>query len=97
MEKEKATSPEEKAALETIRNECQGTANRSQAARFLEAWSRFPVTAFGALRHLNVYCCSARALQLRKKGCRIAARGQTVATEAGEKHRAGPSLLKGRQ
>jgi hypothetical protein len=97
MEKEKATSPEKKAALEMIRNEFKGTASRSQAARLLEALSRFPVTTFEAMRYLDVYHCPARVLQLRKKGWRIATHWQTVLTEAGEKHRVGLYLLEGRQ
>jgi hypothetical protein len=97
MEKEKATSPEKKAALEMIRNEFKGTASQSQAARLLEALSRFPVTTFEAMRYVDVYHCPARVLQLRKKGWRIATHWQTVITEAGEKHRVGLYLLEGRQ
>lgn len=89
MEKENATSPEKKAALEIIRSECQGTASRSQAARLLKALSRFPITTFEAMRYLDVYHCPARVLQLRKQGYRIATHWQTVITEAGKKHRVG--------
>lgn len=96
MEKEKATSPEKKAALETIRSECKGTASQSQAARLLEALTRFPITTFEAMRYLDVYHCPARVLQLRKQGYRIATNWQTVITEAGEKHRVGLYALEGR-
>jgi hypothetical protein len=96
MQKEKATSPEKKAALETIRSERKGTASQSQAARLLEALTCFPVTTFEAMRYLDVYHCPARVLQLRKKGYRIATHWQTVITEAGEKHRVGLYALEGR-
>ena len=97
MEKEKATPPEKKAALEMIRSQFKGTASRSQAARLLEALSRFPVTTFEAMRYLDVYHCPARVLQLRKQGWRIATHWQTVVTEAGVKHRVGLYALEGRQ
>ena len=64
MEKEKATPPEKKAALEIIRSQFKGNAARSQAARLLEALSRYPVTTFEAMRYLDVYHCPARVLQL---------------------------------
>jgi hypothetical protein len=89
MEKENATSPEKKAALETIRFGCKGTASQSQAARLLEALTCFPITTFEAMRYLDVYHCPARVLQLRKQGYRIATHWQNVITEAGEKHRVG--------
>ena len=93
MTKEKATSPEKKAALEAIRDEFKGTASQSQAARLLEALSRFPVTTYEAMRHLDVYHCPARILQLRKRGHKIITHWQTVITEAGERHRVGLYLL----
>ena len=96
MEKNKATSPEKKAALEAIRNEFKGTANDSQAARLLEALSRFPVTTYEAMRHLDVYHCPARILELRKQGHNIITHWQTVITEAGERHRVGMYLLQSR-
>lgn len=96
MEKEKATPPEKKAALEKIRSEFKGTASQSQAARLLEALSRFNVTTFEAMRYLDVYHCPARVLQLRKQGYRIATHWQTVVTEAGENHRVGLYALEGR-
>jgi hypothetical protein len=89
MTKEKATSPEKKAALEQIRTEFSGTASRSQAARLLEALSRYSITTFEAMRYLDVYHCPARILQLRKQGYKIATHWQTVITEAGERHRVG--------
>lgn len=89
MEKNKATSPEKKAALEAIRAEFKGTASRSQAARLLEALSRYSITTFEAMRYLDVYHCPARVLQLRKRGYKIVTHWQTVITEAGERHRVG--------
>lgn len=96
MTKEKATSPEKKAALEKIRSEFKGTASRSQRARLLEALSRFSINSFEASRYLDVYHCPARILQLRKQGYRITTHWQTVETEAGETHRVGLYVLEGR-
>lgn len=95
MTKEKATSPEKKAALEKIRSEFKGTASRSQRARLLEALSRFPVTTFEAMRYLDVYHCPARILQLRKLGYSIQTHWETVQTESGEKHRVGLYVMGG--
>ena len=96
MNKEKATSPEKKAALETIRSNSKGTASRSQAARLLEALSRFPISTFEAMRYLDVYHCPARVLQLRKRGHQITTHWQTVETESGESHRVGLYVLEGK-
>ena len=95
MTKEKATSPEKKAALEAIRAQSNGVASRAQADRLLEALRRFGVTTFEAMRYLDVYHCPARVLQLRKRGYKIATHWQTVITEAGEKHRVGLYVLEG--
>lgn len=96
MTKEKATPPEKKAALEAIRDELKGTASHLQAARLLEALSRFPVTTYEAMRHLDAYHCPARILQLRQRGHKIITHWQTVITESGERHRVGLYLLAGR-
>jgi len=93
MEKNKATSPDKKAALEAIRDELKGTASNAQAARLLEALSCYSITAFEAMRYLDVYHCLARILQLRKRGHNIITHWQTVITEAGERHRVGLYLL----
>ena len=93
MEKNKATSPEKKAALEAIRDEFKGTASHSQAARLLEALSRYSITTYEAMRHLDVYHCPARILQLRKRGHNIITHWQTVVTEAGVRHRVGLYVL----
>ena len=97
MEKNKATPPEKKAALEVIRDEFKGTASHSQAARLLEALSRFPVSTYEAMRYLDVYHCPARILQLRQRGHKIITHWQTVITESGERHRVGLYLLAGRE
>lgn len=89
MEKEKATPPEKRAALEAIRDEFKGTQGSTQAARLLEGLSRFSITTFEAMRYLDVYHCPARILQLRKQGHKIETHWQTVITEAGERHRVG--------
>ena len=96
MTKEKATSSEKKAALKAIRNEFKGTASQSQAARLLEALSRYSITTFEAMRYLDVYHCPARILELRKQGHNIMTHWQTVVTEAGEHHRVGLYLLQSR-
>ena len=97
MEKNKATSPEKKAALEAIRAQSKGTASNAQADRLLEALRRFGVTTFEAMRYLDVYHCPARILQLRKQGHKIVTHWQTVITESGEKHRVGLYILEGVQ
>ena len=97
MEKNKATSPEKKAALEAIRDEFKGTDSRSQAARLLEALSRFSITTFEAMRYLDVYYCPARIMELRRQGYNIITHWQTVITESGERHRVGLYLLAGRE
>ena len=93
MTKEKATSPEKKAALEAIRVQFKGNSAKSQALRLLEALRHFAVTTFEAMRFLDVYHCPARILQLRKLGFNIVTHWQTVITEAGEKHRVGLYVL----
>jgi hypothetical protein len=89
MKKEKATSPEKKAALDAIRAQFKGTDTDTQSARLLEALARFPVTTFEAMRFLDVYHAPARVLQLRKAGHRITTHRQIVVTEAGVQHRVG--------
>ena len=95
MEKNKAPSPEKKAALEAIRADFKGTSSDTQCARLLEALSRFSITTFEAMRYLDVYHCPARILQLRKAGHKILTHWQTVITEAGVRHRVGLYTLEG--
>lgn len=96
MTKEKATPPEKKAALEAIRDQFNGIDSRSQAARLLEALSRFSITTFEAMRYLDVYYCPARIMELRRQGHNIITHWQTVITEAGERHRVGLYVLQSR-
>jgi hypothetical protein len=93
MQKEKATPPEKKAALEAIRAQFKGVDTPTQCARLLEALARFPVTTFEAMRFLDVYHCPARVLQLRRCGHRIVTHWQTIVTEAGARHRVGMYAL----
>ena len=95
MQKNKATSPDKKAALKSIREQFKGTSSSTQCTRLLEAFARYPVTTFEAMRYLDVYHCPARVLQLRKAGHSITTHWQTVVTEAGEKHRVGLYVLEG--
>ena len=95
MTKEKATSPEKKAALEAIRCQSNGVASKAQADRLLEDLRSFGVTTFEAMRYLDVYYCPARVMELRKRGHKIVTHWQTVVTEAGEKHRVGLYVLEG--
>lgn len=95
MEKNKATSPEKKAALEAIRAQSKGTASKAQADRLLEALRRFAVTTFEAMRYSDVYHGPARVLQLRKRGYKIVTHWQTIITESGGKHRVGLYVLEG--
>ena len=97
MDKNKATSPEKKAALQAIRAEFTGADTKTQCARLLEAMARFPINSFEAMRFLDVYHCPARILQLRKAGHRISTHWQTVETEGGETHRVGLYVREGAQ
>jgi hypothetical protein len=93
MKEERAT-PDKEAALKALRDEFTGTDGNTQCRRLLEALSRFPVTTFEAMRHLDVYHVPARVLQLRKAGHPILTLWQTVVTEAGERHRVGLYVLR---
>jgi Helix-turn-helix domain len=93
MKEEKAT-PDKEAALKNLRDEFSGSDSNTQCRRLLEALSRFPVTTFEAMRHLDVYHVPARVLQLRKAGHPILTLWQTVITEAGVKHRVGLYVLR---
>lgn len=97
MTKEKATSPEKKAALEKIHSQFKGTSASDQAARLLEALRRYSVTSFEAMRYLDIYHVPARIQQLREQGYRIKTLWQVVETESGDKHRVGLYLLEGQQ
>ena len=91
-EKEEA-APDKVAALKQIRDQFSGNAGRTQCQRLLAALCRFPITTFEAMRHLDVYHCPARVLQLRKDGHQIITHRKTVVTEAGTKHTVGLYVL----
>lgn len=88
------TPTDKEAALKALRDAFKGTDTKTQCKRLLEALSRFPVTTFEAMRHLDVYHVPARVLQLRKAGHPIVTLWQTVSTEAGARHRVGLYVLR---
>lgn len=88
------TTPDKEGALKALRDAFKGTDTKTQCQRLLEALSRFPVTTFEAMRHLDVYHVPARVLQLRKAGHPIVTLWQTVITEAGARHRVGLYVLR---
>ena len=51
------------------------------------------LSTFEASRHLDVYHCPARILQLRAEGHNIITHWVTVTTEAGKPHRVGNYML----
>ena len=87
-------APAKVAALKQIQAEYGGTATRVQCERLLAALAIYPITTFEAMRHLDVYHCPARIMQLRKAGHDIITLWQSVITEAGERHRVGQYLLR---
>jgi Helix-turn-helix domain len=93
MDKKEAAPSEKKAALQAINAQFNGTDNRTQCLRLLEALAGHAVNTFEASRFLDVYHPPARILQLRKAGHRITTHWQTVATESGRKHRVGLYVL----
>ena len=94
MTKEKATSPEKKAALEAIRAQFKGTDGDTQRARLLEALQRLPaVSTYEARRELDIYYPPSRIKELRNDGYKIDTRWQVVTTEAGVEHRVGLYVL----
>jgi Helix-turn-helix domain len=92
--KDDHTTPEKEAALKALRDVFKGTDTKTQCRRLLEALSRFPVTTFEAMRHLDIYHVPARILQLRKAGHPIVTLWRIVITEAGAKHRVGLYVLR---
>lgn len=94
MTKEKATSPEKKAALEAIRAEFKGTDSHTQRKRLMEAMQRLgTVTTYEARRYLDIYFPPARIKELRYMGERIKTLWVNVVTEAGERHHIGMYML----
>ena len=87
-------APSKVATLKQIQKEYSGTATGVQCERLLAALAIYPITTFEAMRHLDVYHCPARIMQLRKAGHDIITLWQSVITEAGACHRVGQYLLR---
>ena len=84
-----APSDHKREALASILAAHPGNTCTVQCARIRAALSRFSLTTFEAMRHLDVYDPRARVLQLRKDGERIDTHWTQVITEAGHPHRVG--------
>lgn len=94
MEKNKATPPEKKAALEAIRAQFKGTDGDTQRAVLLEALQTLAsVSTYEARRDLDIYYPPARIKELRDDGYRILTHWQVVTTDAGIDHRVGLYVL----
>ena len=90
MTKNKATSPEKKAALEAIRAQFKGTDCATQRARLMEAFKRgWAISTFEAMRYLDIYFPPARIKELRNDGERINTHWECIVTESGDQHRIG--------
>ena len=90
----KPTTPDHKReALAAILAEHPGNTCTVQCARIRAALSRFSLTTYEAMRHLDIYDPRARILQLRKAGERIDTHWTQIATEAGHLHRVGVYVL----
>ena len=89
-----ADTPEAKRkALASILAAHPGNSSAVQCARIRAALSRFSLTTFEAMRHLDVYDPRARVLQLRKAGESITTAWSQIATESGDLHRVGVYVL----
>ncbi|OGB04934.1 MAG: hypothetical protein A3E25_13635 [Burkholderiales bacterium RIFCSPHIGHO2_12_FULL_69_20] len=87
-------SPDKMAALIEVRDLFPGLDSKSQCSRVLEFLQRgFMLSTFEGSRHLDVYHCPARILQLRAAGHNIITHWVTVETESGNPHRVGNYLL----
>lgn len=80
-------------ALASILTAHPGNTCTVQCARIRAALSRFNLTTFEAMRHLDVYDPRARVLQLRKAGECITTVWTQVITETGHSHRVGMYVL----
>lgn len=80
-------------ALALILKAHPGNSCAVQCARIRAALSRFSLTTFEAMRHLDIYDPRARVLQLRKDGECIATHWTRIETEAGHLHRVGVYVL----
>lgn len=89
------TSPadDKREALAEILAAHPGNSCAVQCARIRAALSRFNLTTFEAMRHLDVYDPRARVLQLRKDGESIKTVWTRIPTESGDLHRVGLYVL----
>lgn len=84
------TTPDDKRkALASILAAHPGNSSDVQCTRIRAALSRFSLTTFEAMRHLDVYDPRARVLQLRKADENIITTWGRIATESGHLHRVG--------
>ena len=94
MQKNKATSPEKKAALETIRAEFKGTDSQTQRTRLMEAMKRLGnVSTYEARRYLDIHFPPARIKELRDLGEKIKTLWVNTITESGDTHLIGLYVL----
>ena len=88
------TTPNDKReALTAILAAHPGNTCAVQCARIREALSRFSLTTYEAMRHLDVYDPRARVMQLRKDGNSITTIWTRIPTESGHLHRVGLYVL----
>ena len=87
------TSDDKRKALAEILSAHPGNSCTVQRARIRAALSRFSLTTFEAMRHLDVYDPRARVLQLRNDGEAITTTWGQIATESGDLHRIGVYVL----
>lgn len=83
------TTDDKRKALAEILAAHPGNTCEVQCARIRAALSRFNLTTFEAMRHLDVYDPRARVLQLRKAGENIITTWGRITTESGHLHRVG--------
>lgn len=89
-----STTPDYKReALAYILAAHPGNSCAIQCARIRAALSRFSLTTFEAMRHLDVYDPRARVMQLRNDGERITTIWTRITTESGDPHRVGLYVL----
>ena len=88
-----ATSDDKRKALADILAAHPGNSCAVQCVRIRAALSRFSLTTFEAMRHLDVYDPRARELQLRHAGESITTTWSHITTESGHLHRVGVYVL----
>lgn len=86
--------PDKLAAMIEARDLFPDADAKDQCNRVLAILERgFMLSTFEASRHLDVYYCPARILELRAQGYNIITHWVTVTTEAGKPHRVGNYML----